>query len=1182
VTSFAISLDVIHSEFESSAFLDYVRANVKRPFFVIPPSELAESTNGRSSRSETRSSARQNPNRVGIALKNLKGRLDSELARVLETKHRQTPHTHRRSHKSDKLHKSDKSPSPKPDRSSALWGGSVDIIFCFVGIPDRQEHFTALSSIGIEISAYLSLVCAGDGPLSWSSRRLSVRRKGTEIELPAVPPSRWETIRGYTDETMIFAQVDAPKTVEESWVVLEREIERIIHCRESFLSQFSNRQFTVLPTANAETDLTVFRQFAAQHPSDIVNGLIAALAENHWRAAPRLPEPTIQDLYEHLFERISHEIARGTWHRQTVQFQQLVDTHYDTAFEFLYALKHWRLAEQSALIARETCLFYASITNFHAAAGQHFDSITSQVNKRLSLGLPSSYFDWTKWSFTTEHANVTNLLGTVVRQSLVFETHLEQSSGVLWVLAMPPVSRTVGQPFRFFFMPAMLDGASDWYSCNSRSDENERPRRPPTPAEVVKSGTGVSCLLPPLEERLAKEGHLYRAAAHWSDCVEYVSPYFFQTGTQVHVVRRVVYGAPEFAYSLWFANGIEVESNGDSVLFRPDKSLRVLAHGKQSLSLFTETLVLRFDAQNLTIAAANGKFILTRTGAVIFAENGLSRIVCADGRIGCRRDGLWTWVNASGKGFQRVADSLRSTRHRCEFVTDYHKQITRMIREDGVKVTCGDSKSRRIEFPNTLTIHHDGRSVCVFIQSLPTIVIKDNEFTFAIDGTSVRAAVDHISVDSPDYAFRYGPAAVDLVVGREQAVFTSRRMELLSGEFALYADASGSQRVGYIVPDNTALPRKVPEVRSKWGKIQPLKDTFLEADQVSMITVFRPRFFAIRTDLSATEFLHESAVGSDFVAQDRTTEDSRGTTFVCTTLHHPDAPPRAFIQHEVLAKPARQTLLKTVHVPGPRSRKLQPQPDLSTLVQEGVTAHAALLGAFREIREICETVKSENESIYQEHLHPKPKPPPSEPRAPVQTPSPRLLVAQSEAALAPEAHEDYWESPEAQFVVAPDIASPLPQPPSPRMALFDAPRKARKKGDDPAPTAEDEFTAKGATPRPSPRQPSGRVYRTEVSQPATPHMVERVVDFGTVAVGEVGRASVVLANPAAKPLRYTFGLPASPLVKLETPPGTIPPGLKLTATLTVKADQPQMIRSSFVWRTVDGECVIPIFARIVD
>jgi hypothetical protein len=110
----------------------------------------------------------------------------------------------------------------------------------------------------------------------------------------------------------------------------------------------------------------------------------------------------------------------------------------------------------------------------------------------------------------------------------------------------------------------------------------------------------------------------------------------------------------------------------------------------------------------------------------------------------------------------------------------------------------------------------------------------------------------------------------------------------------------------------------------------------------------------------------------------------------------------------VLTKPARQTLLKTVHVPGPRLRKLQLQPELSTL---GKTAHAALFRGFREIREICETVKSENESLYQEHLHPKPKPVPLEPRAPLQTPSPRLLIAQSEAALTPEADENYWESP---------------------------------------------------------------------------------------------------------------------------------------------------------------------------
>jgi hypothetical protein len=95
-------------------------------------------------------------------------------------------------------------------------------------------------------------------------------------------------------------------------------------------------------------------------------------------------------------------------------------------------------------------------------------------------------------------------------------------------------------------------------------------------------------------------------------------------------------------------------------------------------------------------------------------------------------------------------------------------------------------------------------------------------------------------------------------------------------------------------------------------------------------------------------------------------------------------------------------------------------------------------------------------------------------------------------------------------------------------------------------------------------------------------MVAKVVDFGTVVVGELSHATVVLNNSGTKPLRYTFGCPTHPNVKLETPAGTIPPGLKLTVRLSVKADKSQTIRSSFIWRTRDGETVIPIFAKIVD
>jgi hypothetical protein len=570
--------------------------------------------------------------------------------------------------------------------------------------------------------------------------------------------------------------------------------------------------------------------------------------------------------------------------------------------------------------------------------------------------------------------------------------------------------------------------------------------------------------------------------------------------------------------------------------------------------------------------------VITPNGDVHFSEKGVRRIICADGRIGRFARESWNWVDSSGEGFQKVAASMKHVRHRCEFLTDYGEQITKMIREDGIRFTYDENRFRKIEFPDFITVHQRQSSVSVAIPQVPTITVKDKEFAFSINETTVKMAAVAATINSSRFQSHYAPDGITLSVGSEEGVFTAKRCEFHSGEFAFAADVTGCQRIGYIVSDSTILPKKLEDVRTKWGKLQPLKDTFLEVDQVSMLTVFRPRFFAIRKDLSATEFIPESAI-ADVQARDRSTEDSRGTSFVCTTFHHPTAPPRWCVHHIVLAKPARQTLLKGLHAPSARSKRSHEPTDTGLALQESGTAHTAMLAAFQEIRGICETVKNENEALYQKELHPPPRPPSPEPKAPVSTPSPRVLIAQSLKSVATVDQENYWVSPEANFATPIDLPRTLAKPLASRTALFDAPPEKRKR-DDPPPIQEDEFSAQ-PTQRTSPRSFSARVYKTEVSQPQTPHMVERVVDFGTVRVGEIARGTVVLDNPGTKPLRCTFTPPAHASLKLETPAATIPPGLKLTVTVAVKSDVPQMIRSSFIWRTPDRECVIPIFARIV-
>jgi hypothetical protein len=415
---------------------------------------------------------------------------------------------------------------------------------------------------------------------------------------------------------------------------------------------------------------------------------------------------------------------------------------------------------------------------------------------------------------------------------------------------------------------------------------------------------------------------------------------------------------------------------------------------------------------------------------------------------------------------------------------------------------------------------------------------------------------------------------------------TPKSVNLKPGAFVFVADSSGVQRIGYAVPDNTALGRKIEDVRSRWGKVQPLKPTFLEADQVEMLKVFRPRFFAVRSDLSATEFIHETACDSpELTKKTRETETHNGNHFRCTTFHHPTLGPRSFVEYNVLSKQARQTLLKTLQTPKaprpPRASKNQEPVDPNLIIVEALTANRTLLNEFKDIRGICETVKTENEEMYQEEISPKPIPPSPRPVIPVFTPSPRMLRAQTEINLEQEATQSYWDSPEAKFVVPITVQPSLPRPVPPNARLFNLPPDNRQKSD-PPPSCGDEFAVRLSGPKGPSRPLSARVYKTEVSRPQTPHTVDRVIDFGTVKVGEIAYFTFQLPNNGTKPLKFKFEMPAHPCLRVESLPGTIPPGLKLTVKLSVQADRPQVIRSGFTWRTSDGQASIPVFARIVE
>jgi hypothetical protein len=1174
VSSFTLTIDVIHSDFDAQVFIDYAKSTSRKAVIFLHASEFAE-TSGRLSRSELRSTFRQSLSRCGLNCRAVKTRIDTETAKALDLKRRQVSHDQKRSSRTG-THQ-DKSPE-----LVTAFGGAADVVFCLIGFPDTPEQYDQLLSAGVDLGAFISLVRIGPScvpsPRS-PGRRLPARRAPLEEV-----PQRWRLIQRVVDASVVFACVDAPAGVEESWKTLEREIVRIIRCRSDFQSRFEGRTFVTLPLAQGGVDPKLLSPFLRQWPGDLLNAMVAQLRRNLWRPnAPPGPVRTLDDMYLAVFRSIENHLRRQVLFRPPERFEKLLEVRYDHAFRLLYPLRHWRLRDDAALVTRAVSIFYASPTHFHAVAGHQFESLVSQANKRLSLGIPSSFFDWTRWKYSTEHANVANVLGKVSRTALVCENQLEDAVGILWVLAMAPISRTLGQPFRAFFMPPTLDGVSDWrvHGFERPPPDAKERRRPPTPAEVLKPNG----LLPPLTTRLFRGTEtIYRVPVEFGNSIEFVSPYFFQNGTRVDVARRVIHDSPEFGYSVQFAAGVEATSTNDSVVVSIGEGFRIMWIPGTGTSFVTSDLSVLVTAGDLVVSHKQLNFVMSRGGAVAFDDKGAQRIVCRDGAIGHRRGEGWFWVDANGSGLQTVGKSFVRAEHRHELLKNPVTQVTQMIREDGVKFTIDEKGFRVIEFLEFLTIHQRGDTVIVSFVGLPSVTIRDSEFKFMIDETVVVSTVDRIEVDNSVCHLIFDQE-ICVSTSEDESFLTPKSINLKSGEFVFVANSSGVQRIGYAVSDTTALGRKIEDVRSRWGKVQPLKPTFLEADQVEMLKVFRPRFFAVRSDLSATEFVHETACdSSELTRKTRQTERHNDNQFRCTTFHHPILGPLSFVEYDVLFKQARQTLLKTLQIPkgprAPRPKKNQEPVDPNLIIEEALTANRTLLNEFKDIQEICETVKNENEEMYQEERNPKPRPPLPRPAIPVFTPSPRMLRVQAEMNLE-EAIQNYWDSPEARFATPVSAQPSLPRPVPPNTRLFNLSLNKKQKSD-PPPSFCDEFSVRSSGAKSHSRTLSARVYKTEVSQPQTPHTVGRVIDFGTVKVGEIAYFTFQLPNNGTRPLKFKFEMPTHPCVRVESVPRTVPPGLKLTVKLSVQADRPQMVRSEFTWRTSDGEASIPVLAWIVE
>lgn len=1197
VSSFIITVDVVHSNFDQQAFLEHGKSARKKQFFVFTANDTTDA--GRQSRNDkARPNQYQNSEPV---IKDLKTKVDGELHRLLDAKKRQIALDQKRQAKLQNDKGARRSLSPRQSQKSLTelplaYQGQAEVVFCINSFPNRPGQLQTMLSSGVNLGAFISIIRPNDpvvgqpSPVKEATRPRSRSRKRSirepvEVEvIQQIPPARWTNLKLTADESVVFLEIRAPVSIEETWEIFEREIGRIIQSRNDFVDRFNGRHFVIIPTAEAKPDISNLRALMKRLPDNPLAAILSELQQNEWTVKGPEVAHSLMDIYKNAFRDISRKLQRDKIIEDTKELPKLFDTSYYRGFDTFYNVKKWQMNEETAAVTKAVAMFYMNSFNFHAAAGHRFDTMVSQANKRHFLGLSLTYFDWTKWKYSKEIEFAPAEMEKVLEDYLVVDSFLEDPVGILWILALPAIGRVIGQPFEKFYMPPLLDGASDWLNMFDHEAPPERKGRfVQTPAQMVKNKENLEALLPNFITRLSHEGQdIYRVPLKLGNCTEHTSPFFFKTGLRVFVKRALVNTEPEFTYKLLFASGAEIESSVNSMMFAMN-GVRVLFEYPRITIYTPEGYSICVDNGKIMFQIDDRKMMLVNNGTVILRESKYTTVVMADGHIGRCNQGMWTWTDTNGKGFQKYMEEIKVIEQKQQVLTDFETNVTSVLREDAVKFFVHENGSRVIECEN-LVINHNVDGECCFKHSkLQPISFQNGEYTINVGDFIFACNLDNGTFDIRHSTIKAQFAGKDLcfAIDGDMGSITPYLLQIRSNDTVLYAHKNGVQRIGPLLPDDLPPKRREEVVMSKWGRIGQIKESRSEEEQIELQKMFIPRFFAIRRDLSATEFVHEHRL-EQFVKKNIEIEDINGEPVRLATFHSPSGFNEVFVETEPLDKQQRAQHLHKLQIPKQRrtvhrTKRGQPQEDPQIVINEGKEASTALLNAFELIRTRGNEAKAKNHQEYLDEITPKPPPPPERLVPPVFTPDPRLLMAQAMKNTSADEH-NYWESPEATFAMPLDEPRSLPKPLSPRVQLFDLPRDKKMKFD---PPPEEPKPVVKKPDLKSPRR-TGRVYNTEVSRPQTADSTPRHIDFGLVNVGETATETIEVLNTTSKPIHYSFSKPDHPDVQVLTLPGVFMPGLTLRIRVSLCSKTPQGIGTSFILRTSQGDTVIPVYATIVE
>lgn len=628
-------------------------------------------------------------------VKGIKAKIDADLVKVLDAKKKTYASFEKEKLKA--LSKSAKNSSNEEKANSLKskatidfdelkmslpFEGKIDILYLIVNFPYLPRQLARLIEGGVDLNVFLTIVPKDfeESSNNMDSQRSSANvnseieniQKNEKIpisiqgnkksvilgqELDSLqnpnmyPPLRWMSIRETAPTHVVFEKVFAGDSVESTFKNIEEKLILITKARESYNEYFKEKSIIELPIVNPnhnDNQMNNFIEFLAERQGDFINALYYELKSHDFHTIRPPPPPPIADQFASIFNE-----AMNTLERRVVFLEPRELNISDFSFEYpplihslIYKLINWSVKKEDAGACQALSSFLNSPQNFYAYAGSKFDSIVQSMNKKHQLSLPLSFFDWSQWNYAAEYLQLGEALVDGIRNSDIIETSFDRSIGILWVLAIQPVPKTIGQFQSRYFMPQTIEGISEYidnlFDSSDRADggsktapPEKKSRNSPSPAQIIKDALDMSILLPNLQQRMNENDSYYRMPIKVSNSINFNAPYYFDSGLKVNIKREVVNEKMTFNYTANFKQFFDVFANKRSVTVQTFEGIRVMFEKPFAVTILFNEQSIRYNSESITIKST-GEFpiMITKNGAFIMNDkDGVKTIVHPNGTI---------------------------------------------------------------------------------------------------------------------------------------------------------------------------------------------------------------------------------------------------------------------------------------------------------------------------------------------------------------------------------------------------------------------------------------------------------------------------------------------------------------------------------------------------------------------